>query len=163
MKQAMLCALAGMVFAVLLALSAGCGATVTSVPYTEILESQNKIAATSPVFAYWQSQNPGQQWLSLARGDLNNDGRGDLVIVYGELGVKCYMEAVTNLPNGYRISAPVPAPVEDQIVSFVDMDQKPPSEFSVSGRKGDVVGSAIFRLENGTIKTLFDSAFGDCC
>jgi hypothetical protein len=125
--------------------------------------SQGYIEANSPTFAYWQHQFPGSQWAALAQGDLNNDKRDDLLIVYGTDKDKFSLVAVLDLIDGYEITEPIAAPVEDQVLSIFNMDDTPPNEFSVSGRKGAEVGSAIFHLENGTIRLLLTAGYGNCC
>jgi len=125
--------------------------------------SQNQIAATSPVFAYWHTKFPGDQWAALAKGDLNNDGRADLVVVYGTPEDKYYFVVVLNLANGFQITDPTDAPPEDQVLRIFDMDDAPPNEFSVAGQKDNQVGMAIFHLENGVVTLLITEGYGECC
>jgi hypothetical protein len=130
---------------------------------TEFAQTQNEIARTSPVFAYWQKQFPGAEWASLAKADLNNDGRDDLVVVYNQGNEKFFFVAVEDLPTGYQITEPTPAPVEDQVVKIMDLSGWSQHQFSVSGRKDDVVGMAIFVVDNHKVLMLYTSAYGDCC
>lgn len=130
----------------------------TSSPLT-----QNRIAATSPAFAYWQTKFPGDQWAALAQGDLNNDGRADLVVLYGTPEGKYSFVVVLNLANGFQITDPIDAPPEDQVLRIFDMDDRPPNEFSVAGQKDNQVGMAIFHLENGVVTLLITEGYGACC
>jgi hypothetical protein len=137
----------------------GCNGTTNAAVST----STTPAATATPCFAYWEQNNPGREWVRLVEGDMNADGRPDLIIIYRETNSKCSMSLVLDLATNFQTAGPVDAPVEDQVISVFDMDGKPPNEFSVSGRKGVNIGSAVFRLEDGEIIQLFSSGYGDCC
>jgi len=145
---------------------AGCGNTLKTTAQsssTEVVQTQNEIAKTSPVFAYWQKQFPDAVWASLAKADLNNDGRDDLVVVYNQGENKSFFVVIEDLANGYQITDPTPAPVQDQAVKIMDLSGWAQHQFSITGRKNDVVGMAIFVVDNHKILMLYTSAYGDCC
>jgi hypothetical protein len=137
----------------------GCGKTSTAA----VTSSAAEKAASSPCFTYWTYNNPGREWVRLAEADLNGDDTADLLIIYRQDNNKCVMVSILSFKAGFQITAPVDAPVEDQVISIFEMDGKPPREFSVSGRKGINAGSAVFRLEDDKIVQLFSSGYGDCC
>ena len=144
----------------------GCrdGSKTTAPPASsEFAQTQNEIAKTSPVFAYWQKQFPGAEWASLAKADLNNDGRDDLVVVYNQGENKSSFVVIENLATGYRITEPTPAPVQDQVIKIMDLSGWAQHQFSVSGRKNDVVGMAIFVVDDHKVVMLYTSEYGDCC
>ena len=154
----------GIIVLFFISLLAGCsGKTTVPISSSELLQSQNEVARTSLLFAYWQKQNPGFQWAALAQGDFNTDGRDDLIIIYSETASKCSMVLVLNFTSRFQITDSVPAPLEDQVIRLTNLDDTPPNEFMVSGRKGDNVGSALFRLEDGKIVMIFTTEYGDCC
>ncbi len=137
--------------------------TVMPPSSTEAAQSQNEIAGTSPIFAYWQKQFPNAVWDSLAKADLNNDGRDDLVIVYNQGKDTAFFVVIEDLTTGYRITDPTPAPIQDQVIKIMDLSGWAQHQFAISGRKDDVVGMAIFVMDNHKIVMIYTSAYGDCC
>ena len=107
--------------------------------------------------------HPGQEVLKYAQADLDGDGLEDLVVIYRESKDRNRMCIVRT--EGGRIveSNSVPAPVSDQTIRFKDIDNKAPLEFIAQGRKGAVVGYAVFRLEDGVLVDLFGEGFENCC
>lgn len=152
-------ALASITFLLSIFTVSGCKGTTNAAVST----STTPEATATPCFAYWEQNNPGWKWVRLAEGDLNDDGRPDLIIIYRETNRKCSMTLVLDMDKNFQTAGPVDAPAEDQVISVFEMDGKPPNEFSVSGRKGVNIGSAVFRLEDGKIVQLFSSGYGDCC
>jgi len=55
------------------------------------------------------------------------------------------MLVVLGKPGAYQCTNEVPAPVSNQVITFKDIDDKPPLEFIVQGMKGANVGYAIYR------------------
>jgi hypothetical protein len=117
----------------------------------------------SPAFAYWGQQFPGHEWVRLGEADLDGDGREDLLVIYRDTSDKCSFCVILNLVDGPKATESVSAPAEEQVMNAFEMDGKPPCEFSVSGRKGADIGSAVFRLENAKITQLFSTGYGKCC
>jgi hypothetical protein len=152
-------ALASITFLLLIFAVSGCNGTTNAAVTT----STTPVATATPCIAYWEQNNPGWEWVRLAEGDMNADRRPDLIIIYRETESKCSMTLVLDLTTGFQTTGSVDAPAEDQVINVFNMDGKPPDEFSVSGRKGVNIGSAVFRLDDGKIVQLFSSGYGDCC
>jgi hypothetical protein len=107
--------------------------------------------------------HPGQEVLKYAQADLSGDDRDDLIVIYRESKDRNRM-CIVRTEGGLIIeSNSVPAPVSDQTIRFKNIDNKAPLEFIAQGRKGAVVGYAIFRLEDGVLVDLFGEGFENCC
>ncbi|MGE5396237.1 MAG: Cys-Cys-COOH (seleno)protein SaoC [Chitinophagales bacterium] len=128
----------------------------------QVKNSDSKIEL-NPAVQYWQEYNKGHELIKMAEGDLNADGREDTVVIYKIGKEKCRMQAILNLPSGYRMTGKVPAPVSNQTLEFKNIDDKPPTEILVSGVKGSYPGYAIFRLEKGELVNLFGENMDKCC
>ncbi|HBG18067.1 MAG TPA: hypothetical protein DDY32_01955 [Desulfobulbaceae bacterium] len=107
--------------------------------------------------------HPGKEVLKYAQADLSGDGRDDLVVIYRETKDRNRMCIIRTEGDHSIESNSVPAPVSDQTIRFKDIDNKAPLEFIAQGRKGAVVGYAIFRLEDGVLVDLFGEGFENCC
>jgi len=107
--------------------------------------------------------HPGQEVLKYAQADLSGDGRDDLIVIYRENKDRNRMCIIRAEGDHSIESNSVPAPVSDQTIRFKDIDSKAPLEFIAQGRKGAVVGYAIFRLEDGVLVDLFGEGFENCC
>jgi len=112
---------------------------------------------------YFLKVCPGKEIITCSSGDLNNDGRKDLVVIYKENSTKNRMLVVLNLLGKYQYTNSFPAPVSNQSISFRDIDHKPPVEFVVQGMKGARVGYAIYRVEGTLLEDLFGQGMKDCC
>jgi len=86
-----------------------------------------------------------------------------LVIIYKVSKEKNMMCVILDMEENYVVTNEVPAPVSNQVIQFKDIDDKPPMEFIVHGRKGAKVGYAIYRIEKGQIADLFGEGMADCC
>jgi hypothetical protein len=112
---------------------------------------------------YFLKAFPGKKIITLSGADLNNDGKKDLVVIYKENSKKNRMLVVLNLPEKYQCTNSFPAPVSKQLISFRDIDRKPPVEFAVQGMKGAKVGYAVYRVEGALLEDLFGRGMKDCC
>jgi len=121
------------------------------------------VLAENRMMQFFSGNHPGREILKYAQADLDNDGKEDLIVIYrigsgkNEMSVIYYQNENLMETNG------VPAPVSDQVIQFRDIDEKPPVEFIVQGRKGAKVGYAIFRVEDGKLTDLFGDGMEDCC
>ncbi|MGB3226282.1 MAG: Cys-Cys-COOH (seleno)protein SaoC [Desulforhopalus sp.] len=112
---------------------------------------------------YFADNHPGQTILKYAQADLDDDGREDLIVIYNVEKSKNQMCVIHYNGEDLTATNSVPAPVSDQLITFRDIDEKPPLEFIVQGRKGAKVGYAIFRIEEGILADLFGEGMEDCC
>jgi len=111
----------------------------------------------------WFEANWGKRLILSASADVDADGRADLVVIYRLDGQKNGMRVVLSEPRGYRATNEVPAPIENQRITFREIDDAPPLEFTVQGSKGPRHGYAVFRVEGGTLVNLFGHGMEDCC
>ncbi|MFV0438884.1 MAG: Cys-Cys-COOH (seleno)protein SaoC [Desulfopila sp.] len=112
---------------------------------------------------FFSRRHPGQTILKYAQADLDNDNRDDLIVIY-RLSPQRNEMSIIHFPQDRPTETnAVPAPVTDQIIQFRDIDDKPPLEFILQGRKGAKVGYAIFRIEEGQLVDLFGEGMEDCC
>jgi hypothetical protein len=118
-----------------------------------------------PMLQTFIANHPGKEVLKYAEADINNDSRKDLVVIYRlnrDENRMCLMVSGDG-DDSFIESNSVPAPISDQNIRFKDIDNKPPLEFIVQGRKGAMVGYAIFRFEDGVLVDLFGEGFENCC
>jgi len=101
--------------------------------------------------------------LSTREEDVTADGRTDLVVIYRISRDSNRMVVVHENGGEIAITNDVPAPIENQRVSFRDIDDVPPVELVVQGTKGAAVGFAIFRVTDGVLEDLFGEGMADCC
>ena len=130
-------------------------------------EKQGRNAPDAPadhmMRKWFEASRPQTVVLRTAAGDVNADGREDLIVIYPIGPEVNRMVVVLDLPGGPRQTNEVPAPVANQQIQFRDIDDKPPLEFIVRGSKGTQVGMAVFRVTEGTLEDLFGSNMADCC
>jgi hypothetical protein len=159
-KGRYLSSLAGIVSLILLLiLASGCGSSKTPA----LLTTEARPVTSTPGYLFWEQHYAGYRCLQAAEGELNGDDQPDLLIIYRDEVNACFLVAVINAEPDFQVTTPFSAPVSDQVIDIFNMDGTSPNEFSVSGRKGVNIGSAVFRLENGQIVQLFSSGYGDCC
>jgi len=111
----------------------------------------------------WFEENWGKRVILPASADVDADGRADLVVIYRVDAQKNAMRVVLAAPEGFRATNDVPAPIENQRITFRDIDDVPPLEFTVQGSKGPKLGYAVFRVEGGRLVNLFGHGMEDCC
>ena len=98
-----------------------------------------------------------------AASDLNDDGREDMIVIYGIAPETNRMRVVLDLPEGPALTNEHPAPVENQVIQLMDIDEEPPMEFIVFGSKGMNTGFAVYRYHHGTLEDLFGEDMYECC
>lgn len=107
--------------------------------------------------------------VTCAEADVSDDGRGDLIVVYGLRSApdNMFMCVVFGqdkaAKTGIRLSNVMPAPIENQRITFRNIDKKSPLEFIVMGSKGIYSGFAIYRVTDGVVEDLFDDGMEGCC
>ncbi|KDR96280.1 hypothetical protein SAMN02745945_02010 [Peptoclostridium litorale DSM 5388] len=114
------------------------------------------------LFVHFQKKYPENAVIKCGYEDVTNDGAKDLVVIYNIEKGKNGMKVVVG-GDEYSISNEVPAPAEDQIIKFKNIDDKDEIEFIVSGSKHGNVGYAIFRFQQMEIINLFGQDMEDCC
>ncbi len=132
---------------------------------TPVISPANPIKTTiasTPALEYWQGGNSFApvRW---AEEDVNSDGRQDTILIYQTDANTCMMCAILNTEQGFLLSESIKAPVENQTISFQDIDNKPPTEVIVSGSKNGKIGYGILRLENNQLIDIFGDSMKDCC
>jgi hypothetical protein len=117
----------------------------------------------SGLYRYFIRLHAGKTVQVWAFKDVNNDGLDDLILIYRTDREKNAMRVVLPVGETYMITNEVPAPVSNQIITFNDIDGKPPVEFIVQGMKGKDIGYAVYRIENNTLVDLFSEGMEGCC
>jgi len=143
----------------MLLITCGCNGATTENQPSPNREGLN----TNRLLQYFITKNPGKEVIQYGSKDLNNDGREDVVIIYKVSKEKNMMCVILDMEENYVVTNEVPAPVSNQVIQFKDIDDKPPMEFIVHGRKGAKVGYAVYRIEKGQIVDLFGEGMADCC
>lgn len=141
--------------------------------YAENVPEDNKILQE------FHKLYPDAKVLVACEEDLTNDGLDDLVVIFNlpEDGEHEHNAEVTLIDGGhirlavlmdsgdgenYICSAPIPAPVENQRIKFLNIDQKDEIEFVLQGQKGSKVGYGVFRVMDGKPVNLFGEGMEEC-
>ncbi|MDL2321386.1 hypothetical protein LJC47_03460 [Desulfosarcina sp. OttesenSCG-928-B08] len=103
--------------------------------------------------------------------DLNDDGIADIVVIYappentrpvpdhdGNV-----MAVLVSGKAGFTATNRLRAAAERWQIQFRDIDEKPPTEFIVSGYKGAKTGLGVYRVVGHTVENLFGEAMDECC
>lgn len=114
------------------------------------------------LLSYFEKNIKFEEIISYAEEDINNDKRNDLVVVYKEDNNNQMVVIINGKENMY-MTAPIPAPKEDVVIEFKNIDDKEPIEIVISGSKNGNVGYGIYRLENKRLLNLFGEGMEACC
>jgi len=152
----LLCLLAGVV-------AGGCGKTAVNEKNHSDKSEVSETGEPSPCLRYFISTHRDSEVIKCACADLNGDNIEDLVVIYRESEEKNNMLVVLDIKGGYQCTNEVPAPVTNQVITFKDIDDKPPLEFIVQGMKGANIGYAIYRVDGTKLEDLFGEGMKDCC
>lgn len=144
-------------------MAAGCGKTAVNDTNYSGKSEVNETGEPSPCLSYFLSVQPDREVIKSARADLNSDNMEDLVVIYKESEEKNKMLVVLNKQGEYQCTNEVPAPVSNQVITFKDIDNKPPLEFIVQGMKGANIGYAVYRVDGTRLEDLFGEGMRDCC
>lgn len=145
------------------AVTAGCGKAAVDEKDNSDQSAAGAAGQTSPALSYFSLTHPGKEVIKSAAADLNGDSNEDLVVIYRENEEKNRMVVVLGRQDDYICTNETPAPVSNQVITFKDIDDKPPLEFIVQGMKGANVGYGIFRVEGDLLEDLFGEGMRDCC
>ena len=145
----------------------GCGKTSVNEKKfgnaSEIETGESSPGLSGELYQYFLSVHQDREVIKCARADLNGDNIEDLVVIYKESEGKNKMLVVLGKPGQYQCTNELPAPVSNQVITFKDIDNKPPLEFIVQGMKGANVGYAIYRVDGTRLEDLFGEGMKDCC
>lgn len=161
MKTRLVCCLLMTLLA--LAAAGGCGKTSVNEVDKSLTSRSSATGEPTSCLSYFVLTHEGKDVIKCAVADLNGDNAEDLVVIYRESKEKNNMLVVLNLVGGYQCTNEVPAPVSNQVITFRDIDNKPPLEFIVQGMKGAYIGYAIYRVEGIHLEDLFGEGMKDCC
>ncbi|MCL2619331.1 MAG: hypothetical protein FWD97_00165 [Defluviitaleaceae bacterium] len=137
--------------ALLLLVLAGCGVTDD---YPDLIESD--------LLPYFRAEFPNQQIVLMIEGDANDDGIDDLVVVFRADPEHNHKVTVFSTPNGFKLTEPMPAPFQDVDMEFININDQPPNELMISGRRGINFGLGILRFYDNQWVDLFGGLDG-CC
>ena len=116
------------------------------------------------LYKEYMNKYKNKEILTFLEGDFNGDNISDLIIIYRESNNSNKLIGLyTNEKGKILMTNPIPAPIENYIVKFYNIDEKEPQEFLVTGQKGANIGFAVYRLENGEFISLFESGMERCC
>lgn len=128
--------------------------------YAENVPEDNKILQA------FKTQYPGAEVLVACEEDLTNDTCEDLVVICRLPDDKSHVHLIVAVDSGdgenYQFTEPILAPVENQKITFKNIDEKDEMEFVLQGQKGNKVGYGIFRVIDGTPVNLFGEGMEDC-
>lgn len=131
--------------------------------YGDQKDFSQSVLDENKLMRYFSDKQAGTVILKYAQSDLDNDGKEDVIIIYRVAREKNEMCVIRHGDSGFIQTNSVPAPVADQMIQFRNIDEKPPLEFILQGRKGANVGYAIFRIEEGNLVDLFGEGMENCC
>lgn len=116
------------------------------------------------LYKEYMNKYKNKEILTFLEGDFNGDNISDLIIIYRESNDSNKLIGLyTNEKGKILMTNPIPAPIENYVIKFYNIDEKEPQEFLVSGNKGANIGFAVYRLENGEFISLFESGMERCC
>ncbi|PKQ36866.1 MAG: hypothetical protein CVT59_10800 [Actinobacteria bacterium HGW-Actinobacteria-1] len=140
---------------------AACGLLLTGCASAQASAPAAK-PASAKLGAFFAEKHPECTIVTSAVGDVTDDGVEDMVVVFRDADGSMRTLVVIGGDTPAETNA-VPAPAEDQRISFRDIDKKGPVEFIVRGSKGSDIGFAIYRVEGTTLTDLFGDNMDRCC
>jgi len=126
-------------------------------------ENAGSVDTEHVLYQHYLASYGDKKPLLTGANDINNDGLGDLIVIYHDTPTTNKMIAIWQEDGKVVISEPTPAPVENYRIEWRDIDDQDPIELIVSGSKGVNVGYAIYRWENHEFINLFGEGMEDCC
>jgi len=140
-----------------------CGGCANQPAENNDVRATGELQQSDALLQHFQTVHPDKEVIKIARADVNNTGTEDMVVIYQDTKDKKMMEVVFDADGKLKCSNQVPAPANNQLIQFKDIDKQPPLEFIVQGTKGAKVGYAIYRLQDGRLADLFGEGMEDCC
>ncbi|MCL2234843.1 MAG: hypothetical protein FWB98_00175 [Defluviitaleaceae bacterium] len=124
--------------------------------------ADNQELITSDLLPYFREVFPYQEIVLMIEGDANDDGIDDLVVVFAADPNHNQKVTVLSASNGFWLTEPMPAPFQDVAMSWRDIDNAPPIELVLSGRRGMDFGLGVLRFYENQWVDLF-GGLEDCC
>ena len=138
--------------------------TITCCKYNDKNDIDLNDIRNTELYKEYISKYKNKEILTFLEGDFNGDNISDLIIIYRESNNSNKLIGIyTNEKGKIIMTNPIPAPIENYIIKFYNIDEREPQEFLVSGQKGANIGFAVYRLENGEFISLFESGMERCC
>ncbi|SDZ07425.1 Cys-Cys-COOH (seleno)protein SaoC [Tindallia californiensis] len=119
--------------------------------------------ATTPAIDHWRKHYEENELILWDQEDLTDNGKLDTVIIFNVGHRKNNVLVVMDMGDEFVMTEPIPAPVENQVIKFLDFDNEPPNELYISGSKGPHVGHAIYRIVDDELVDLFSMDMSLCC
>jgi hypothetical protein len=122
-----------------------------------------KAGADSSLLKIFRDRFPDKEIVLTLQGDCNNDSILDLVVVYKEDETENCQVTVYSREGEFYSTQPIPAPYENCRLAWKNVDERPPCELLVSGRRGIKFGYAVLRFENDKWVNIFGDSMEECC
>lgn len=110
----------------------------------------------------FEKKFPERKIIIACEEDITGDSVKDLVVIssYGDL-----IETIALIDNktNYIFTEPIPAPRENQMIKFFNMDKDNITEVLITGEKKGQVGYAIYRYIDEKLIDIFGEGMEDCC
>ena len=110
----------------------------------------------------FEKKFPERKIIIACEEDITGDSIKDLVVIssYGDL-----IETIALIDNkiNYIFTEPIPAPRENQMIKFFNMDKDNITEVLITGEKKGQVGYAIYRYIDEKLIDIFGEGMEDCC
>ncbi|SFH99897.1 hypothetical protein SAMN05192551_10562 [Tindallia magadiensis] len=131
--------------------------------YSQRADGSMEYLATTPAIDHWRIYYAENELILWDQEDLTDNGKLDTVIIFSVGHRKNNVLVVMDMGDELVMTEPIPAPVENQVIEFLDFDNEPPNELYISGSKGPHVGHAIYRIVDGELVDLFSMDMSLCC
>jgi uncharacterized membrane protein YraQ (UPF0718 family) len=115
------------------------------------------------LFEIFRGRHPDKEVILTLLGDCNDDGILDLVVVYKEDDTKNHQVTIYSRGAELHLTQPIPAPYENCRLQWKNVDERPPCELLVSGRRGIKFGYAVLRFVDGEWVNIFGNSMQECC
>lgn len=132
--------------------------------YNDNIDKSSYSIENMELYKEYLNKYKDKEILIFLEGDFSGDNISDLIIIYKESSNSNKLIGIyKNKIGKILMTNPIPAPIENYIIKFYNIDEREPQEFLVSGQKGVNIGFAIYRLENGEFISLFENGMQGCC
>ena len=110
----------------------------------------------------FEKKYPERNIILACEEDITGDGKKDLVVISS---FENFIETIALIDNNsdYIFTEPIPAPRENQMIKFFNMDKDNITEVLIIGEKKGQVGYAIYRYEDEKLIDIFGEGMEDCC